>query len=416
LLEVHVNPFLFVPRETYFSAAQELKAGIKDSIEIKSFLLHLYQLTALLKDGHCTPSIGQPVFKDDLSREIFFPYHLVLDGNNLYVPKTMSQLSGIPTGAIILSINGKTTQSLLMKIQNTMGGNAEHCIDMQEKLLGYFFYLSNVQAPFVIQYEDAEGQVSEKQIEKGAKFIDALSATMPHLKTKYRFQIVDNKLGYLDFMNMSDLSTFDKYLDSCVTLLKTKNITNLAIDLRRNGGGNSVLGDLLISYFNSKNYTLMGGRNWKISAQYKQLILSNGDSTNQYLKKKDGSVWKLGSCKPNPPRFKNDNLFSGKVYLLIGPFTFSSANMLADGAKEFRLAEIIGEPTGENTNDFGEVYTFALPNSKIKIQTTTSFDFGASCNKNLYSPVMPDKPVPRSRTDRIEENDKALAYILETIN
>ena len=39
------------------------------------------------------------------------------------------------------------------------------------------------------------------------------------------------------------------------------------------------------------------------------------------------------------------NKFSGKVYLLTGPFTFSSGMMVADAAKQFGLAKLIREPT-----------------------------------------------------------------------
>jgi hypothetical protein len=46
--------------------------------------------------------------------------------------------------------------------------------------------------------------------------------------------------------------------------------------------------------------------------------------------------------------------------------------MLADAVKQYKLATLIGEPTGESTNDFGEVYTMELPNSKVKVQVTTA--------------------------------------------
>jgi hypothetical protein len=86
--------------------------------------------------------------------------------------------------------------------------------------------------------------------------------------------------------------------------------------------------------------------------------------------------------------------------------------MIADGAKQYRIAEIIGTPTGENTNDFGEAYVFILPNSQIKMQTTTSFDFGADCNRNTHLPVMPDILIGYNFNDKIYEKDKALEYIL----
>jgi hypothetical protein len=413
LLEVHVDPFLFIPKAEYFAKVQELKSSVKDSIELKAFVLKLYRLTALLKDGHCAPHIVQPAFRSDLGRTIFFPYHLVLDKDRLLVPKTTSQATGIPRGATIISINNQKTRSILSEVNNTIGGDRAYSLEMEERLLPYLLYLCNVSAPFTVRYKNSSGQVFEKKINEGLRFADALAVTMPHLKTEYRFQVIDGKLGYFNFLSMAgDTRHFDKYLDSCITLLKTNGISHFAVDLRGNSGGNSYLGDLLISYFNTRNYTLMGGRKWKVSTRYKQHLLASGDSTNSYLQQENGNTWQLGSCAPVPSPVRNDNVFSGKVYLLTGPFTFSSANMVADGVKQFKMAEVIGEPTGENTNDFGEAFTFNLPVSKIRVQTSTSFDFGASCDKNSHSPVMPDKLIRRSLSDRIEERDRVLEFIV----
>ena len=86
--------------------------------------------------------------------------------------------------------------------------------------------------------------------------------------------------------------------------------------------------------------------------------------------------------------------------------------MVADAAKQFQLAEVIGEPTGENSTDFGEVYRFALPNSGVVVNLTTSMDTGAACEPENFSPVMPDVPVVMSLQDKIEGKEKALEYVL----
>jgi hypothetical protein len=90
--------------------------------------------------------------------------------------------------------------------------------------------------------------------------------------------------------------------------------------------------------------------------------------------------------------------------------------MIADGAKQYKIAEIVGTPTGENTNDFGEAYVFTLPGSQIKMQTTTSFDYGADCNKNTHVPVKPDILTRYTFSDKIYEKDKDLEYILGHLN
>lgn len=111
----------------------------------------------------------------------------------------------------------------------------------------------------------------------------------------------------------------------------------------------------------------------------------------------------------------NKLLFTGKVYLITGPLIFSSANMLADGVKEYHMATVIGQPTGENTNDFGEGYQVELPNSKLKIQTTTTFDLGVDCDPNTSHAVIPDILIEPSMKDKINKSDRVISYILQTI-
>ena len=123
-------------------------------------------------------------------------------------------------------------------------------------------------------------------------------------------------------------------------------------------------------------------------------------------------VWEMGDCEPQANNFTSQNKFEGKVYFLTGPFTFSSANMVAAGVKQYQLAEIIGEPTGENTNDFGEVYSFKLPNSGILMNITTSFDIGPACDPSIHAPVIPDVPIQVSLNDLLKGEDKVLQYVL----
>ena len=49
------------------------------------------------------------------------------------------------------------------------------------------------------------------------------------------------------------------------------------------------------------------------------------------------------------------------------------------------------------------------------MQTTTSFDYGADCNRKNYHVIYPDKEIKPTLKDKISENDRALKYILSII-
>ncbi len=414
--EVHANPFLFIAKKKYHNEIARLKKNIPDSISFQELLITFYKISALIKDGHNLPFIVQPEITGELKENLFFPLKLISTNLKLFVPKSTSAVSGLPEGAEVLSVNKIAINKLLPEFQTYFGGNVHYTNEMAERFFSYFLFLKNIKPPFEIEFIDSTKKTGKLILSSGIKFGEALAITMPHIKTPYSFKIVSDKLGYIEFNSMSvNLNKLDKFLDSCFTLIKTNNIKYVAIDIRNNSGGNSLLADLLLSYITTKKYTLMGGRKWKISERYKEYLKLKGDTVNEYLKKENGTLWELGSCDSSGNKFKNDNIFTGKVFLLTSPFTFSSANMLADGIKQFKIATIIGESTGENTNDFGEAFTFLLPNSKIKMQTTTSFDYGADCNRKNYHVIYPDKEIKPTLKDKISENDRALKYILSII-
>lgn len=95
----------------------------------------------------------------------------------------------------------------------------------------------------------------------------------------------------------------------------------------------------------------------------------------------------------------------GKIYALIGPYTFSSA---LDNALELHKdlsAVLVGEPTGGAPDGYGEVSSFTLPNSKLVIRFTTK-RWGVKGGTNTT--LIPDLPAPFKLADFIAGRDPAL--------
>jgi hypothetical protein len=63
----------------------------------------------------------------------------------------------------------------------------------------------------------------------------------------------------------------------------------------------------------------------------------------------------------------------GAVIVLIGRGTFSSAELNAMNFKNAVNAVLIGEPTGQKPNAYGEIKTFKLPHSRLSVQYSTKF-------------------------------------------
>jgi hypothetical protein len=104
----------------------------------------------------------------------------------------------------------------------------------------------------------------------------------------------------------------------------------------------------------------------------------------------------------------------GHLYVLIGPWTFSSAMMNAHnlqqginsyGRHSNLKATMVGEPTGDGLNTYGNIKQIVLPNSKIAVYYTTKF-FG----DQKAAPMTPEPEIsaPRTLADDLAGRDAAL--------
>lgn len=98
-----------------------------------------------------------------------------------------------------------------------------------------------------------------------------------------------------------------------------------------------------------------------------------------------------GVLKPFIERIKTSGLNTkGKLFVLIGKETFSSALMNAVELKRNTNAILVGEPTSGTVNHYGEVRGFRLPHSKIVIAYSTRY---WETWKGYEGPLRPDIPI-----------------------
>jgi hypothetical protein len=96
----------------------------------------------------------------------------------------------------------------------------------------------------------------------------------------------------------------------------------------------------------------------------------------------------------------------GKIYVLIGPQTFSAAMMNAARLKLKFRATLVGEPTGGKPGSYGEVNFLTLPNSKLVIGYSTRY---FTADKGMDGPsLFPDIAASMSRADLLAGRDPAL--------
>jgi C-terminal processing protease CtpA/Prc len=100
---------------------------------------------------------------------------------------------------------------------------------------------------------------------------------------------------------------------------------------------------------------------------------------------------------------------AGKLFVLIGRGTFSSAYLNALRLKLETKAILVGEPTGQKPNAYGEVKTMTLPHAKLLVQYSTKY---FKTVKGDPPSLTPDVSVERSSWDYAGGRDPVLERAL----
>lgn len=128
--------------------------------------------------------------------------------------------------------------------------------------------------------------------------------------------------------------------------VKDKKIENIAIDLRNNSGGSSLVANEVFRYLPVKQFNT-GACDWRLGP----FLIHNNEI-----------------CKSSKV---DDLIFDGEFYVLSNAQTFSSAKDFAMMVVDNNIGTLIGEPPANSCYGYGEVTCFNLKNSGVYIQIST---------------------------------------------
>lgn len=102
----------------------------------------------------------------------------------------------------------------------------------------------------------------------------------------------------------------------------------------------------------------------------------------------------------------------GKFFFIIGRYTFSACQNLTNEIENYTEAIIVGEPTSENKNFYGDARRVTLPKSGINAYLSHAWwqDFAPWANEDW---TVPDMAVDLSFKDYITNTDPVLAAVLD---
>lgn len=192
-------------------------------------------------------------------------------------------------------------------------------------------------------------------------------------------------------------------LNHMFTEIKEKGITTLVVDIRRNPGGNSMVCDELLRYLPVESY-----KGYGCDVRYSE----EASKQNGYFLQK-GTKHYESSMKQN--KQYTDLLFEGEAYVLVDDVTFSSANWLGVVFQDTGAATIVGEPTTNNPNSYGDILSFQLPHSTIGYSVSHKKWVAANSDRESQDALIPDVLIKPTLEEAVRHEDVLMRWIEEQI-
>lgn len=187
-----------------------------------------------------------------------------------------------------------------------------------------------------------------------------------------------------------DLPVYEHCIDSIFAVIRRDKVTRLAVDVSRNEGGASVVGNMIIKHIFPKPYKHYS-MSWKRSKAYLTKLISWGFSDESYLNAVPGQILHFPSGTVVPEKVPSP--FEGKVIVIIGPKTFSSAIMFATLVQDNNMALLAGEsPVNGHPSHFGELYSTLLPNTSLELRFGVK-EWIRPAGRGKVNKLVPDIPV-----------------------
>ncbi|MEP3890311.1 MAG: S41 family peptidase [Hellea sp.] len=440
----HTGMYWYSTYDDVRSAFDAAKREIDRDLNVLEFFKIVAPLVSLSREDHTDMSFSNGTREAIAKEATFFPFTVVFLGTDLYIWKNGSDEDAVIEGRKVLSINGETPVEIAKKLGTLFASDgyneAVKYSDLRRFRFArnFYYYYGNLSS-FEVEFEDETIVFSPVNLTQLNQNFAARYGKEPQRQTtkeSLEFQVIDDSIAYLGLHSFSNDSyaenetnkNFPRFLQNSFAEIEQKNIETLIIDISKNGGGDEGNGNLLFSYIgdNFQKYK-------RVSAKTQTAILDNGVDKpvelktfgffeRVFLNKKmeDGSYERREGRGHGLMAYKKGpkHKYSGDIYVLISPITYSGASELSNMIYTNDRAIFVGQETGGGYygNTSGYTQDLTLPNSKITVEIPAlKFEANVKDVIPFGRGVIPHHQVIPSFEQYISGKNEALEFTLNLI-
>lgn len=443
----HSGMYWYTPKDSLDMAFSNGLSKIESDMNEIEFFKIASPIVSLTREDHTDIKFSSETVKFLNTEASYFPFKIVFLDQKMYITEEYSQKQLGIVGQEIVAINGKTPVELISILGKYFASDgfvkAVKFSDLEGFQFAYYYFLEfGFLESINVKYLDSNNAVKEleaKPIKRPAiiqnlriRAQKKVSSAQDIKKESLEFKILNDTAAYLavrtfsndDYRENKVNRNYKAFLENSFSAISEKNIRNLVIDVSQNTGGSEGNENLLYSYI-GQNYQKYNS----VCAKSQSSVLDNGVDKPITLKtfgffervfynskmpdgsycRKEDRGFGLTAYKKEP-----ENKYSGEVYVIISPVTYSGGSEFANMMRTNNLATFVGEETGGgfNGNTSGYSSKLELPHSKLKVYIPTlKFDMNVS-GSPFGRGVLPDFKVIPTIAEYLNKENAPLAFIL----
>jgi len=433
LIKFHPDPFKYISKDSLHAFVEQTKARIDSPLTEMQIRFYIKQIIAKIGCGHTDAMASAKYTKavKTTSRPTLPINTFIANDNRLYVLNNLSIDSTIAVGDEITHIDNKPVSDILKTIYSiytTDGYNETHKKQgiKYDWFKYYYSFCYGFKNNYQIKTRNSLGIITNHQLGCGSSLKDTLILPKKDsikyerkIKTcKYYIEPTSPQLAIIDIDAFKGLG-WRRFFRKTFKDIKRKNINNIVIDLRDNGGGQIGDGLNMLSYMLHKPTVLSFDRKVNLMAfnpKFKMNVFAR--------------LTPIAFCTVMPQFIKNGRLrhyffilpkyrfaYKGNIMVLTNGKSFSMSGVVASYLKYKANATVIGEETGGNVSGSNAVINgkVVLPHSKIRLLIPFYHIYHDIEVENNGHGITPDYPTQYNKQDILKGIDVDLKKAKELL-
>jgi hypothetical protein len=388
------------------AAAGRIRTELTAPMTRREAWLHLAQLNPLLHDGHA--GVQMPHYREALAAHLqtggrIVPVEVRVAPDHSLRVLSVARSVAVRRGDQLESINGHDAQDMIARMSAlAIGDTADGqraWVGRRFAMLYWYLYGDTGRYDLTVR-RGAENCPRQVRLQGGRSLPEALEP-QPGAQELFSARVLAGRIGYLrvDGFDPDQKDAFAAFTRAAFARFKTHAIRALIVDVRENGGGDDPLWEQsLVDHFTRTPYV-------QLSHYVQRITLDNADPGDVVGALRNADYTQLFTPPP-----VDAVRFSGPVYILDGPYSYSATIQFIVASQDYHLARIAGEETAALACQTGQVKPLAMPRTGLAAVTPIiayTRPSGHGCDRG----VIPDVPIA---IDELRP-DEALAALADWI-